>query len=126
MIGEAYIQPKCLRKTAGDAAITIRACTSNTTFLQTSCGGYCDSSAKATHGNNIYDSSCVCCSPTKVKQYTAYMKCSGSEPDFETKFNIIETCSCTVRTCSGNNDVGGVHISDESGVPVEKRRRRRR
>jgi len=124
--GPTSIPPKCLRQELGTAAVRIRACTSNTTFLQTKCGGYCDSSSFATHGNNIYDSQCTCCTPLKVKQFTAYMKCGGTEPDFDTTFNIIEECSCAVMSCSGSNNLSGVHITDQSGAVVEQKRRRRR
>merc|ERR1712150_115869 len=120
--GPTTIPPKCVRQELGTASIKIRGCSSNTTFLQTKCGGYCDSSSSATHGNNIYDSQCTCCTPIKVKQFTAFMKCAGSEADFETKFHVIEECSCTVMKCAGSNSLSGIHITDQTGAPVEQRR----
>lgn len=123
--GPTTIPPKCVRKEMGNAPLTIRNCTSNTTFLQTRCGGYCDSSAVATHGNNIYTSECTCCSPSSVIQVKAFMKCGGIEPDFDAVFSIIESCDCTVMSCSGNQNVNNVKVKDESGAAVEQRRRKR-
>jgi len=54
------------------------------------------------------------------------MKCGGKEPDFESTFSIIKTCACTEMKCAGSGVYSGIKITDESGVKVEERRRRRR
>ncbi|XP_048579468.1 mucin-2 isoform X50 [Nematostella vectensis] len=128
VIGPTTIPPKCERQEFGAKQIKIGACYSNQTYLHTGCGGYCDSSATATHGVSLtLDHKCTCCSAAKVTRFNVYMVCPDKSKNFETMFPVIDSCTCHSISCSKDiTDNGLVEVSESSGEAVLKRRRRRR